>query len=489
MHLSLWSSFWGTLHKGQHIALPLVCAVQEEIEYNSEMITNQNVCREKPSKWHLVELFLLSSVMILSSCGRIVIPGKPLLFDVSLAPNLISPDADGYDDVTLIRYNLSRSSLVSVFFENDEKQRFYFRKNQRRSPGNYSVMWGGTQSDPKTIRVNGGTNTVLSHVLPDGQYRWVVRATDDASISESATGTITLKDGDVDIPKLENFAVLPPVFRPNQDGLRDDWVSISYHLSKEVEFLQVYLVDPEFPTVKFLVAEQPSTIKPKEKGNPTHRYDGGLSLGVDPPSDGTYLIVGEVRDKVGHHVKAERALKIQDSGKPRAEIVQGEISWGNEVGRSVSVPLGEALCFSSIVQNVGLVPIRTNGPWPGAEYEFKADGTYETFNNLASNPHDPHPEWHEQTGALRFGVNFDTTGYVYPFRWAIGRQQDLERLTFSGQTEWYLMPGDLGEVSGCIRFKSRPPGGSNNWWGGLVHEAIGYPNDNVDRIIVTVGTR
>ena len=30
---------------------------------------------------------------------------------------------------------------------------------------------------------------------------------------------------------------------------------------------------------KFLVAEQPSTIKPNEQGNHTHRYDGGLSLG------------------------------------------------------------------------------------------------------------------------------------------------------------------------------------------------------------------
>lgn len=438
---------------------------------------------------HSTSSLLLLSILLLSACGRLTLLDRPLLHDVSMTPSQLSPNADGHNDVTLIRYSLGRSSRISVFFEDADENRFYFRKNQRRSPGNYSVMWGGTQSDLKTLNVSGGPNTVLNQVLPDGQYRWVVHATDDNSIVESATGTITLKGGDTEIPQLENFAVVPKVFRPNQDGLRDDWVSISYHLSKDVEFLQVYLVDPESPTVRFPIPEEPSTIKPKEKGNHTHRYDGGLSLSADPPPDGTYLIIGEVRDKVGHHVKAERTLVIQDSGKPRAEIVQGEINWGNEIGRSVNIPLGGSLCFSSIVQNVGNVPIRTNGPWPGAVYEFNSDGTYETFNRLASNALDPHPEWHEQTGSLRFGINFDTTGYIYPFRWAIGRQQDLERLTFSGQTEWYLMPGALGEVSGCIRFNSRPPGGRNNWWGGLVHEAIGYPNNNVDRIIVTIGTR
>ncbi|MEZ4557461.1 MAG: hypothetical protein R2851_14135 [Caldilineaceae bacterium] len=45
------------------------------------------------------------------------------------------------------------------------------------------------------------------------------------------------------MPELHNFAVVPDVFRPNQDGLRDDWVSISYYLTKDVDEVLVYLID------------------------------------------------------------------------------------------------------------------------------------------------------------------------------------------------------------------------------------------------------
>ncbi len=174
-----------------------------------------------------------------------------------------------------------------------------------------------------------------------------------------------------------------------------------------------------------------------------------------------------------------QTLTIAEGGKPRADIAQGEIDWTGEMSRVVGVPLGEQLCFTAIVTNEGVVPIRTTGPWPGQEYNFT-----ENYNTLAA---DGHEEWFQQAGVWRFGINFDTTGIDFPFRWAVGRPEDLERRIIDGEEQWYLLPGDSGEVSGCITLDETPPVGTNFWWGGLIHEFVGVTNNYVDRITVSVG--
>ncbi len=426
--------------------------------------------------------------LLLAGCGRLDVGFGPLLRDVTVAPDQISPNADGDTDVTEIRYTLSRSAYVSIFFEDEEGERFYFRKDRRRSPGSYSVLWGGVMDEPLIEQMDGGTNEILSRVLPDGKYRWFIQALDDSANTETANGTITLEDGDTEVPRLENFAVMPTVFRPNLDGLRDDWVSISYNLTKEVQNIQVFLVDPDRPGLKVHIAEGPNTIEPEETGNHTYKYFGGVDLNAEPPPDGDYLVVGEANDLAGNRVRVTRALTIESGGRPRADVVQGEIDWVNEVNRVVSVPLGQKLCFNAIVKNEGDVPVRTNGPWPGQEYRFVEDFMHDSFNSVASKPENRGKYWFELPGVFRFGLNFSTTGYPYPFRWAIGRQEDLEYLEIEGESAWYLMPGNSGEVSGCILFEGRPPGGNVLWWGGLIHEAYGHPNDFIDRITVNVGT-
>ena len=427
------------------------------------------------------------ALLLLAGCGRLNVGFGPLLRDVTVAPDHISPNADGNTDATEIRYTLSRSAFISIFFENEDGERYYFRQNRRRSPGSYSVLWGGVMDEPRIQQLEGGTNEILSRVLPDGNYRWFVQAADDEDNRETVDGTITLENGDTELPQLESFAVMPRVFRPNLDGLRDDWVRISYNLSKEVQNIQVYLLDPDSPGLKVHIAEGPNTIEPEEPGNHTYRYFGGVDLNAEPPPDGEYLVVGEANDLAGNRVRVTRSLTIEMGGRPRADVVQGEIDWVNEVNRVVSVPLGQKLCFTAIVKNEGEVPVRTNGPWPGQEYHFAQNLSHDTFNTVAARPENLDKYWFELPGAFRFGLNFSTTGYPYPFRWAIGRQEDLEYLEIEGESAWYLMPGKSGKVSGCILFEGRPPGGNVLWWGGLIHEAYGHPNDFIDRITVNVG--
>ena len=258
------------------------------------------------------------------------------------------------------------------------------------------------------------------------------------------------------------------------------WVSISYYLNKNVDSVIVYLADPKHPGVKYPIAEDPGVSKPNEKGYHQYRYEGGVDLNAEPPPDGTYQLIGEARDRAGNAVRVTRQLTIEEGGKPRAEIAQGEIHWEGELNRVVSVALGGKLCFTTTVTNVGTVPIRTSGPLPGQVYKFS-----ENFNTLAAQGHD---DRYQQAGVWRFGINFDTAESDFPFRWAVGRTQDLEKRVIDGKEQWYLLPGKSGEVSGCIIIDKKPWVGTNFWWGGLIHESVAVVNNYVARISVDVGT-
>lgn len=405
---------------------------------------------------------------------------RPLLYDVSVQPAAISPNADGVTDATNIRYKLGRSATVSIYFEDGQGRRHYFRQDQLRSPGDYEVAWGGVVNEPEVVDNSFGPQQVLGRVLPDGDYRWTVEATDKRGDSVSQSGTITLANGDTELPELRNFTVVPQQFTPNQDSI-DDWVSISYYLPKDVDQVQVYLVDPQEPNFKYYIAEKERVIKPGQKGHHEYRYEADVDQGAEAPPDGAYVVYGEARDLAGNHVVVSSTLTIEDGGKPRADILQSEIDWQGEVNRVVSVPLGGALCFTATIQNEGDVSIRTAGPWPGQTYQFT-----ENNNTLALLQDDP--SFRQQAGVFRFGVNYDTTGVDFPFRWAIGRPEDLERRIIDGREQWYLLPGRRGLTYGCIQFDEAPPIGTNFWWGGLIHEFVDVPNNYVDRISVSVGT-
>jgi hypothetical protein len=429
-------------------------------------------------RWSILALVAIS--LLLSACTF-----APSLSGVEVAPAVISPNADGKDDVTHIKYRIGRSADVSIYFVDTAGGRHYFRQEQRRSPGKYDVYWGGVINDPQVRAVAGGPMLVESQVLPDGVYTWVVEATDDHGRTEKAQGQITLQAADTTLPELHNFVVMPQDFTPNQDSIHDR-VSISYYLTKKAERLQVYLrpahPQPGRPLLKYPIAEKQSvsTAEPGDAGYHGYDYDGGVDLNAEPPPDGDYIIFAEAEDKVGNRVQVSSTLTIKEGGKPRAEVVGGEIDWQGEMNRVVGVPLGQTLCFTATVANIGPVPIRTAGPWPGQAFKFS-----ENYNTLAA--HQNEKSWYQQAGIWRFGVNFDTTGVDFPFRWAIGRQQDLEERIIDGRSQYYLLPGKRGLISGCILFDQVPPVGTNFWWGGLIHEFVEVANNDIDRISVAVG--
>ncbi|OQY31678.1 MAG: hypothetical protein B6243_08230 [Anaerolineaceae bacterium 4572_5.2] len=401
-------------------------------------------------------LFLfLSAALFIAGCNS----GK-LLYDVSVNPQTITPNADGIDDVARISYKLGRSANLSIFFVDKAGNEHYFRQNRRRSAGEYRVDFGGV--------VDGA-------MLPDGTYIWVVQALADDGEESRVEGALTLQNADTDRPQLQGFSVYPQNFTPNRDGVNDR-VTINYSLSKKAD-VKVYLIAPDGET-RYPIAEKERDIESGEPGFHTYDYEGGVDLGAEPPPDGDYIVWAEAVDAVGNRTIVTNTLTIAEGGVPRADIVNATVDFYNpETGEQV-VLLGETLAFTLTVENFGSVPVRTIGPDSGAHYIGNKN-----FNTLG---------YPQSSGVWRVGIDYEgNPSYPYPYRWAVGSLDQLEQREINGQTEYYLMPGQRAIVTGSIQLVDIPAGKKDvvNFWAGLIHEdvAIHAFNDHVDPTPINVG--
>jgi hypothetical protein len=369
-----------------------------------------------------------------------------------MAPNHITPNADGDTDVALIEYGLGRSAELSIFFIDSEGQRHYFRDHEPRGPReDYKVLFSGVVDD---------------RVLSDGTYTWVVEALADNSERMERQGQLTISDADTIFPEIVTFTVSPPVFTPNRDGLSDR-ATMNLYIAKDVERLRVYLQGDD--GTEYPVQEQPGLRKSGEAGLHTFDYDAYVDQGADPPPDGTYIVHAVAQDKVGQRHEMTRTLTIQGGGVPRAEILQASVDWSTS-----SVSIDDTLCFTLTVDNYGPVPIRTSGPEPGVLYESD-----QNFNTL---------DYPEESGAWRVGIDFDTSLRNYPFRWAVGEADQLITVEREGQIFRYLPAGARGRVYGCIRILEETPRNPLYFWAGLIHEdvEISSVNNRVDPEFVTI---
>jgi len=431
----------------------------------------------------------IASLLVVAVVASLMLTGchlRPLLSDVSVSPAVISPNADGIDDATNISYKLTRNADVSIYFVRDGSE-FFFRQERPRSAGPYQVQWGGGINQSYWLELDGGAGRQLveSWVLPDGAYTWVVAATDDNGNTERTEGQITISGGDSVVPQLDKFTVTLPTFTPNQDGLADR-TGVSYYLNKKVDNVEVYLYDPAQPDVRYVLEEQERAVKAGEAGYHYYDYDGGVDRGADPPADGSYVVAAEARDLSGYHVVVSSTVTIGQGGKPRAEVVTGEIYWGDVTrsleGTELYMPLSATLVFTTYIENIGEVPIRTSGPPSGTPYRSDQNA-----NTLAVEM--GQPSYHEQAGVWRFGINFDVSQTDFPYRWAVGRPDELRREVINGQEQWFLDPGKRGTVTGSIELVGPFPRDQIYAWGGLIHEWVGIDaqNNYVDRVLVHIG--
>jgi hypothetical protein len=297
---------------------------------------------------------------------------------------------------------------------------------------------------------------VQDRVLPDGVYTWTVEAvSSDGRDRAQVEGRVTITGADTSLPELRDFGVFPAAFTPNQDGI-DDRVTIGYFLTKPAQ-VRVWLADKAGNYVAVL-EERQGVAEPGKPGRHEIDYDGGVDADAPPPPDGEYKVIAQAVDDVGNVVREERPLTIKDGGVPRAQIVFAEF-------KPTVVPLSGTIEVSMVVENVGTVPLRTTGPASGTKYSSR-----QSFNSLG---------WPEESGAFRVGVWYDTDpgDLQYPFRWAIGRPEELSTCQASDREYPCLMPGQRAEVTGTIQIDDIPLRRQPKFFVGLLQEDVRKHND------------
>jgi hypothetical protein len=202
-------------------------------------------------------------------------------------------------------------------------------------------------------------------------------------------------------------------------------------------------------------------------------------------------------------------LTIEDGGVPRAEIspqaVDADVFWTsasylesqfsdkNALGdllvlpaipqavsvTQVSVKHEDLLIFRLTVDNYGDVPIRTTSPPPGTVYQ-------QSQVSAAMGALD-------EPGAWRVGIQCDTSEVSFPYRWAIGTDEDLLTITdpATGRDYRYLPAGTRSVVWGAVRLTEiNEFANPQTCWTGLIHEGVDISVENrfVGSIEVLIGT-
>ncbi len=388
---------------------------------------------------------------ILIVAGAAGCSGGALLRDVSIRPAVISPNADGVDDVAEIKYTLTAQSTLDVYLLDAAGQRHDLRVDKRRSRGVRTTYFGGVIGD---------------RLLPDGAYTVVFEATDERGRQARVEEPITLQGGDKEYLEIRGLSVWPNSFTPNRDGITDR-VKISYVLNKEASRVEVYILAKDgarYPVAEDKIREMGSA------GAHEHDFDAGIDLGATPPPDGDYTVVVEAEDAVGNKAQVTAGLTISQGGVPRVEIVNAAAEFS-----SLVVPLHETLTFTCTVRNFGTVPVRTKGPASGATYS-----TSQNFNTL---------EEYEEPGIFRVGLDFEgnSSGRTYPFRWQLGTDEELTVIETDIGPQTYLMPGQTVTVVGHLVIDDVPVKTEPYYWLGLIHEQVWIVQDRVEPTQISIG--
>jgi len=407
----------------------------------------------------------------LVTAWQFIQPSGTPLTAAPISPTAITPNADGQTDITSIHYVLRRPATVSIYFVDAAGTRFYFRKDKPREAGPFDINFSGVVD---AYALPGDkfptTNTILTRVLQNGQYTWVIEATDAQGQHNQISGSLTIADADTALPVLDNFTISPQVFSPNQDGI-DDHAIINVWLSKDIaqDGLQVFLISAD-GTRKLPISEAVTAILSGQHGLHKFDYDGGINLGVQPPPNGTYTVQAVAQDKVGQQVSASGQVTIALGGLPKAQIVLGQVNWSSN-----QVLFGQPLTFTLIVESYGSAPLRTSGPDSGWVYT----STAQIANTIGQ---------YTQSGAWRIGLHCDTCQTDYPWRWALGKTSELTIIPdANGRPQYYLMPGQRVEVTGGVVLDKIIPGRNPQYfWVGLIHEDVNLVNDRVGQQFVAI---
>lgn len=445
---------------------------------------------------------VLVALVVVGAIGVMALrPHGSLIRNVGFSVDTITPNADGDNDIAVFSYHLARNANVTLRFESEDGAYSYsFRESEQRSgPQQYSVNFSGVVDGFNLANDGEIVGTIERRLMPNGRYKWTFIAENEDE-RETATGTLTIAEGDSQLPLINAFEVSADFFTPNQDGVRDR-VTVHVYLAKDAD-LAVYLQSAA--GVKYFLSEVELGRDSGAAGNHEFDYDGGVDDGFEPPADGEYTLYAVAQDAEGQRVVRTTTLIIRDGGLPQAEIATQTVGslvcfsilpWDDRYystrelqGDIISIPesdcskqtklvmeQGDLLAFRLTVLNYGKTPIRTAAPFPGAVYSFE-----QLYNSLGAL---------QKPGTFRVGVHCDTVITDHPWRWGIASLEQLVEV-FDPQlndTFYYLMPNEGAVVWGAIRmteiYDEQNP---QDCYASLIHEGVRIVQQAVGRRSVEI---
>ncbi|MFN2286508.1 MAG: hypothetical protein ACK2UQ_18980, partial [Anaerolineae bacterium] len=158
------------------------------------MKTTHYMCTHRMCAHHAWFVWVaLVILLMLSACRQ-----KPLLENVSVAPDTITPNADGETDLARITFTLNRNATVSIILSDVRGQTYIFRAPRPLSLNDkpYTVYFGGVVDGFTLPEENPYDFSIVKRMLPDGVYTWEIKAvSDDASDDgevAATTGSLTI---------------------------------------------------------------------------------------------------------------------------------------------------------------------------------------------------------------------------------------------------------------------------------------------------------
>ena len=374
-------------------------------------------------------LLAIAFAILLAGCGS-----GTLISATAGAPARITPNGDRIDDVATIAYTLARPAKVSVYLLDEGARRYTLRDNLARPAGDYELTFDGTVE-------SGGQRLVV----PAGQYKYVVEATDDAGQREERQGSLVVADADTTPPKIANVAANPTEISPYNPDLTSE-TFVSYRLAKRA-WVTLYVVEPDGRRTRL---SEPVL---QEAGEHALRWDGLIRDKV--PAAGTYTAVVQAKDDAGNTAEGSTQVTISGAEEPDATIVRVNFS-PHQIVR------GDVVKVEITVRNTGNVVLRTQGPDPGFTYTTK-----DTFASVEGG------RYIDKANLWRVGVDWEgglgAEGARYPYRWGLGKD---------------LAPGEETTVVGYIRVLEDFP--SLRLYAGLIHEKVKYQVDRVGQQLIEI---
>ncbi len=368
----------------------------------------------------------------------------PLLHSATVSSNTIRPNGQG--DLVFFGYSVGEIALVSISLEDAAGNRWWLRRDEMRSAGDYLARFDGAIVPEQHV------NDRL--VLPDGEYRWAIQAVSQANpnIVASETGILTVVDADTDVPDVTQLVVEPRVLQPNGDGTNDETV-ISYAVSKDA-LVDVYVTDADG---RSYVLDNPTE---RVASLQSHRWNGQSNGRLVP--DGEYMVHIRARDEAGNVIDRAVSVIVSQGGVPKLVITSARFT-------PISVPRGGALNVEITVENVGDVPIYTLGPPSGTTYT-----TQMNFNSFRSDDPNAPPKFFERAGVWRVGVDWESSGRPYPVRWALTDELDQP-----------ILPGEESTITGTIEVLIDRTT-TVVFWASVVQEGVGFPGGRVGLTRITI---